>query len=43
MRLFLFLLIILFSTSLYGIERPGEETEVDMYGDVWHPVVRKGE
>ena len=26
-----------------GIERPGEETEVDMYGDVWHPVVRKGE
>ena len=26
-----------------GIERPGEETEVDMYGTVWHPVVRKGE
>ncbi len=26
-----------------GIERPGEETETDMYGTVWHPVVRKGE
>jgi len=26
-----------------GIERPGEETEVDMYGTVWHPVTRKGE
>ena len=26
-----------------GIARPGEETEVDMYGTVWHPVVRKGE
>jgi hypothetical protein len=26
-----------------GITKPGEETEVDMYGTVWHPVVRKGE
>ena len=26
-----------------GITKPGEETEVDMYGTVWHPVTRKGE
>ena len=26
-----------------GIDRPGAEPEVDMYGTVWHPVVRKGE
>ena len=26
-----------------GVTRPGEETEVDEYGTVWHPVVRKGE